>query len=70
MYVVMVVNFVGCVLSFFGFSVVINFGVLDNVSILILYVFSVIFIKVLWIVLGVLNGVIFKYEVLYNFMGV
>lgn len=69
-YVVIVVNLVDCVISFFGFSFLINFGVFDNVSVFIFEVLSVMLMKVLWVVLGILNGVIFKYEVRYNFRGV
>lgn len=68
-YVVIVVNFVDCVMSLLGFSFFINLGVFDNVSVLILDVFSVISMKVMWLVLGILNGVIMKYEVWYNFIG-
>lgn len=69
MYVVTAVNSAGRVSSPPGFSAATNPGAPDNVSIPTLYVLSATSIKVLWTAPGVPNGVIFKYEVLYNFMG-
>lgn len=69
MYVVTAVNSAGRLSSPPGFSAATNPGAPDNVSIPTLEVLSAKSIKVLWTVPGIPNGVIFKYEVLYNFMG-
>ena len=69
MYVVTAVNSAGRVTSPPGFSTATNPGAPDNVSVPTLEVLSARSIKVLWTVPGIPNGVISKYEVLYNFKG-
>lgn len=68
-YVVTAVNSVDRVTSSPGLSPPTNPGAPDNVSTPILEVLSATSMKVLWAVPGLPNGVISKYEVLYNFKG-